>query len=193
MVRVEGNEKISVWSSHNSRDGAWCPIVNDRFPYHTLVAILREQRVGTRGHTPEAGPCGRYTEPAENFYRAVSHDLGKTWSRPQRLSLIGTSPSLYVLPGGTLVLGYRDHPQYKGDTQDYGLAVRVSHDQGLTWTDQVQLQDPKGLHYDKKLQPGYPDFVGLPNGDLLVVFYSLEIHNGKAQPYIAENVLRRSS
>jgi len=162
-------------------------------PDHTLVAILREQRVGTRGHTPAAGPCDHYTEPADHFYRSVSHDLGKTWSHPQRLALIGTSPSLHVLADGTLVLGYRDHPQDKGDTEHYGLGVRVSHDQGLTWTNEVELQDPQGLHYSEKLQPGYPDFADLPNGDLLVVFYSLEIHNGKVQPYIAENVLRRSN
>ena len=162
-----------------------------QLPDHTLVAILREQRVGTRDHTPAAGPCGHYTEPADHFYRSVSHDLGKTWSHPQRLALIGTSPSLFVLPDGTLVLGDRDHPQFKGDTRHYGLGVRVSHDQGRTWTSEVELQDPKGLHYSKKMQPGYPDFVSLPNGDLLVVFYSLEIHNGKVRHYIAENVLRR--
>ena len=71
----------------------------------TLVAILRQQRVGTSG-----GPCDVYTEPAEHFYRAVSHDLGKTWSAPQMLPLIGTSPALFVTRSGTLVLGNRDHP-----------------------------------------------------------------------------------
>jgi hypothetical protein len=136
----------------------------------TLVAILRQQRVGTSG-----GPCDVYTEPAEHFYRAVSHDLGKTWSAPQMLPLIGTSPALFVTRSGTLVLGNRDHPQQGTDTEHYGLSVRVSHDQGATWTNEVHLQDPKGLQYSRYNQPGYPDFADLPDGKILVVFHSVKV------------------
>ena len=58
-------------------------------PAGTLLAILRQQRVGEAG-----GPCDTYTEPSQNFYRSVSRDSGRTWSAPERLSLIGTSPAL---------------------------------------------------------------------------------------------------
>lgn len=159
-------------------------------PDHTLVAILREQRVGTRDHGPNAGPCDHYTEPTGvHFYRAVSKDLGKTWSQPRRLKLIGTSPSLYVMDDGTLVLAYRNHPQHKTDTEHYGLAVRISKDKGKTWMDEVDLKDPKGLKYDAKHQPGYPDLARLPDGDILVVFHSIQNYNGKPGGYIALNVL----
>ena len=136
----------------------------------TLLAILRQQRVGASG-----GPCDVYTEPAEHFYRAVSNDLGKTWSAPQKLPLIGTSPALFITRSGTLLLGYRDNPQHETDTEHYGLSVRVSHDQGATWTNEVHLEDPKGLPYSRHNQPGYPDFADLPNGQTLVVFHSVKV------------------
>ena len=98
-----------------------------QLPDGTLVAILRQQRVGA-----PAGPTDVYTEPADNFYRAISRDSGKTWSRPERLALIGTSPALHVLPDGTLMLGYRDSPQQGTDVEHYGLAIRISQDQGAT-------------------------------------------------------------
>ncbi|MGH9397249.1 MAG: sialidase family protein [Terriglobia bacterium] len=160
-------------------------------PDHTLLAILREQRVGTRDDSPGAGPCDHYTEPADSLYRALSKDLGSTWSEPERLNLIGTSPALHVLPDGTLMLAFRNHPQHGTGTEHYGLAVRASKDQGKTWTDEVDLRDPKGLRYNAKLQPGYPDLTDLPNSDILVVFHSIEMRDGVPQGYIALNVLRR--
>lgn len=170
-----------------------------QLPDRTLVAILRQQRVGTSG-----GPCETYTEPADHFYRAVSNDSGRTWTRPEPLPLIGTSPALFVMRDGTLVLGYRDHPQHEMDTEHYGLAVRISKDKGLTWTNEVHLEDPKGLKYRRDAQPGYPDFLDLPNGDLLVVFHSVRLDRREPAPrgelgqettakrvlYIAANVLR---
>lgn len=160
-------------------------------PNHTLVAILREQRVGTRDHEPDAGPCDHYTEPLRvHFYRSVSKDLGKTWSTPQRLELIGTSPSLRVLKNGALLLGYRNQPQHGADTQHYGVAVRISTDERKTWGEETDLRDPKGYQYTEKSFAGYPDFAGLPGGEILVVFHSIQVVNGKRQGYIALNVLR---
>ncbi len=167
-------------------------------PDGTLVAILRQQRVGAAG-----GPCDVYTEPAENFYRAVSHDLGRTWTAPEKLPLIGTSPALHTMPDGTLLLGYRDNPQHGTDTEHYGLSVRISHDLGATWTSEVHLQDPKGLKYSRDYQPGYPDFADLRNGNLLVVYHSVKViapgtrgkpgehHSGKRVLYVAANVLEQ--
>ena len=162
-----------------------------------LVAILRQQRVGASG-----GPCDTYTEPAEHFYRAVSTDLGKTWSKPEQLPLIGTSPALFVTRNGTLVLGYRDNPQHGSDTEHYGLSLRVSADEGRTWVNEVHLQDPKALAYSRSVQPGYPDFAELPDGKLLVVYHSVkyigtegergkpgETGKRKRVLYVAQNVL----
>jgi len=164
-------------------------------PDHTLLAVLRQQRVGMRG-----GPCDHYAEPSDHFYRAVSHDLGKSWSPPERLGLIGTSPSLHVTPDGLLMLAYRNSPQVdapdksldeRPQTEDghYGLGIRVSYDQGRTWVNEFHLDDPQGLKYSAKLQPGYPDLVDLPDGNILVVFFSPQIKNGNASFYVAANIL----
>ncbi len=158
-----------------------------QIPDGALVALLRQQRVGSGG-----GPCDTYTEPAENFYRSVSRDRGNTWSEPERLSLIGTSPALHLLADGTLLLGYRNNPQNPTDNQRYGMAIRVSADRGATWVNELSLQDPKGLSYDAKAQPGYPDFVDLPNGEILVVYHSIEMRDGKRSHYIAANAIRRA-
>jgi hypothetical protein len=146
-----------------------------------------------------AGPCDHYVEPSDHFYRAVSHDLGKSWGTPERLALIGTSPALHVTPDGLLMLAYRDSPQIdnlekalderpQGDGH-YGLAIRVSRDQGRTWVDELHLDDPQGLKYSVGLQPGYPDLVDLPHGNILVVFLSPQMKNGKSSFYLAANIL----
>lgn len=150
----------------------------------SLLAILRQQRVGA-----PAAPCDVYTEPAEHFYRSVSRD-GRSWSRPERLPLIGTSPALHVLPDGAVLLAYRNNPQTPGEPGPYGMAVRVSMDQGKTWMNEAQLQDPKGLIYSQKRQPGYPDFVTLRSGELLVAFHSVEEKNGRSSYFLAANVIR---
>jgi hypothetical protein len=150
----------------------------------TLLAILRQQRVDASG-----GPCDTYTEPAEHFYRSVSRD-GRAWSRPERLPLIGTSPALHVLSDGTTLLAYRNNPQRPEDHGPYGMAVRVTTDQGKTWTNELALRDPKDLTYSAKRQPGYPDFVTLRNGEVLIVFHSVEEKNGRRDFYLAANVIR---
>ena len=167
-------------------------------PDHTLLAVLRQQRVGTH-----AGPCDHYAEPSDHFYRALSHDLGKSWSKPEPIDLIGTSPALHVTPDGMLMLTYRDSPQVatleKGfyerpqASAHYGLAIRVSTDQGRTWVNEFDLQDPQGMKYSVDQQPGYPDLVNLPDGKILIVFYSTQKKNGKSTFYIAANILARES
>jgi Neuraminidase (sialidase) len=155
-----------------------------QLPNGTVLAVLRQQRVDAPG-----GPCDVYTEPAEPFYRSVSVD-GRTWTHPERLPLVGTSPALHLLPDGTLLLAYRNNPQKPADAGPYGMAVRVSADEGKTWTNEVALQDPKGMAYSAKRQPGYPDFVTLRNGEVLVVFHSVEEKNGRSSYFLAGNVLR---
>ena len=103
---------------------------------------------------------------------------------------------------GTLVLGYRDNPQHQSDTEHYGLSLRVSADEGLTWVNEVHLEDPKGLAYSSHVQPGYPDFAELPDGKLLVVYHSVKYVGAAGEPgkpgetirrkrvlYLAQNVL----
>jgi hypothetical protein len=98
------------------------------------------------------------------------------------------------------MLAYRNSPQVdapdksldeRPQTEDghYGLGIRVSYDQGRTWVNEFHLDDPQGLKYSAKLQPGYPDLVDLPDGNILVVFFSPQIKNGNASFYVAANIL----
>jgi hypothetical protein len=95
-----------------------------------------------------------------------------------------------LLPDGTLLLAYRNNPQKPTDSGPYGMAVRISTDEGKTWTNEVELKDPKGMIYSAKRQPGYPDFVTLRNGEVLVVFHGVEEKNGRSSYFLAGNVLR---
>jgi hypothetical protein len=156
-----------------------------RLPTGEVLAIVRQQQVHSY---PDERPKD-YSEPAQEFYRTFSRDGGDTWALPQPLVLRGTSPALHVSARGTLLLGYRDTPQAPGDAQPRGLAVRVSGDKGVTWTNELQLVDPERTDDDRAGAVGYPDFTNLPDGKILAVFYSGK-PAGKDRAYrIIANVL----
>jgi hypothetical protein len=101
---------------------------------------------------------------------------------------------LHISATGQLLLGYRHSPQSPEEKpQRYGLSVRVSRDEGKTWGQETQLQDPKGTQYDRRRVPGYPDLVDLPGGEILVAYHGVQETDGKRSHYIAENVLRPAS
>jgi hypothetical protein len=139
-----------------------------------LLAVLRQQ--GVDGGRRE-------------LYRAVSSDDGRTWSQPTRMPLWGTSPSLHVLPEGTVLLGYRCHRDNPQHLPAAALGISVSHDSGQTWSEHLTLQDPQGRVYEHEFEVGYPAFVNLPDGRVLVVFYSYD-PTLTAERYLAANVLR---
>lgn len=117
------------------------------------------------------------------FYSIRSNDLGRTWTEPKALNLVGGSPALHRLENGTLLLAYRD-------AAAPGLALAVSDDQGEHWRFDRHLPVPESLpklhaaHWtrpadDQHWQPleghfGYPAFVDLPDGDVYVVSH---VHN----------------
>jgi len=86
----------------------------------------------------------------------------------------------------TLEKGFYERPQ---TGPHYRMAIRVSRDQGGTWVDELDLQDPQGIKYDVNEQPGYLDLVILPNGDIFVVFYNTQQRNGKSTLYLAADIL----
>jgi len=83
---------------------------------------------------------------------SVSHDEGRTWSKPQRTGLKGCYPSLAVLSDGLLVMSY-GRP---------GAMIAFSADSGRTWTDVTCV--------DATMRSGYTDVVELEPGLLLVGF-----------------------
>lgn len=175
---LKSRDKGRTWGDH--RTIAWDPYAGGRedngfnettlarLPSGEILALLRQQQVG---YYPDERPK-EYSEPAQEFYRSFSRDGGDTWSLPQRLTLRGTSPALHVSPSGALMLGYRDTQQSPDDQKPRGLAVRLSVDKGATWINEIQLVDPERGDDDRASYVGYPDFEDLPDGKILVVFYS---------------------
>jgi len=137
-----------------------------------VLAILRQQ-----------GVQGRVRE----LYRSVSSDAGRTWSSPTPLEVWGTSPSLHLHPAGTIMLGYRNHLDNPQGLKAPGVAVSFSLDAGQTWMDHLMLEDPRGYRYLQEFEAGYPAFLTLPDGSIMVVFYSFDA--SRAERYLAANIL----
>jgi BNR repeat protein len=137
-----------------------------------ILAILRQQ--GVRGGVRE-------------LYRSLSSDQGQTWSSPTRLNIWGTSPSLYLHPTGTIVLGYRNHLGNPQGLETPGVGLSMSMDAGQTWGEHLMLEDPKGYRYLHEFEAGYPAFLTLPNASIMVVFYSFDA--SRAKRYLAANIL----
>jgi len=142
-------------------------------PDGPILAVLRQQGVG-----PDI----------RQMFQSLSQDGGLTWSEPQPMSLWGTSPSLHLTVSGLLLLGYRNH---KGNPQGLaapGVGISLSQDFGATWTEHRLLDDPQGHRYQHEFEAGYPAFLDVEGGRVLVVFYSfdpaLSFHR-----YLAANLL----
>lgn len=141
-------------------------------PDGRVLAILRQQ--GVNGGQRE-------------LYRCISSDQGRTWSSPTRLDVWGTSPSLHLHPNGTIMVGYRNHLGNPQGLETPGVGVSVSHDAGETWGEQFMLEDPKGYRYLQEFEAGYPAFLTMENGSVMVVFYSFD--PSRNDRYLAGNLL----
>jgi hypothetical protein len=141
-------------------------------PDGRVLAILRQQ--GVHGGQRE-------------LYRCISSDQGRTWSSPTRLDAWGTSPSLHLLPSGVIMLGYRNHLGNPQNLQAPGVAVSFSQDAGHTWGDHLMLEDPNGYRYTHEFEAGYPAFLTMGDGSIMVVFYSFD--PSRDDRYLAANLL----
>lgn len=97
-----------------------------------------------------------------------SSDDGQSWQ------FRGTVTSTAELPGHLLRLADRRILLTHGDrTQDKGVEVRFSKDEGITWSEPWRVNDFQG-------DGGYPSSVQLPDGQVLTVYYAKKIkgHDG---------------
>jgi hypothetical protein len=141
-------------------------------PDGRVLAILRQQ--GVQGGRRE-------------LYRCISSDQGHTWSSPTRLDVWGTSPSLHLHPNGTIMMGYRNHLGNPQGLESPGVGVSVSRDAGETWSEHFMLEDPNGYQYLQEFEAGYPAFLTMRDGSIMVVFYSFDpSRNGR---YLAGNLI----
>jgi len=85
-----------------------------------------------------------------------SRDNGRTWSEPQEVGISGDCPYLLLTSKGVLLCGIRHRPTKS-------TCVIYSLDQGRTWTGPITLDNVLGA---------YPSMVELPDGRILVVYYT---------------------
>ncbi len=99
----------------------------------------------------------------------VSTDNAATWrQRPNPVSDTGwggSPPALGRLSDRRLCLAYA----WRGHSleQPSRMCVRISADEGESWSDEIVLRDHDGANFDV----GYPRMVQRPDGDLLLLYY----------------------
>jgi len=94
--------------------------------------------------------------------QAESTDGGKSWSVPHPIGVWGLPSHLLRMADGRLLMsyGHRRPP--------FGCQVRISEDQGKTWSDPLVIYGD-GAGGDL----GYPSTVQLAGGDFLTIWYEL--------------------
>jgi hypothetical protein len=142
-------------------------------PDGRILAILRQQGVEGR---------------KRDLHRSESSDGGRTWSKPGRLNIWGTSPSLHLMPSGDVLLGYRNHLGNPQGLAEPGVGLSLSRDGGLTWSEHMMLEDPRGYRYRHEFDAGYPAFLDLDEHRMLVAFYSFD-PTLPAERYLAANIV----
>lgn len=95
-----------------------------------------------------------------------SNDDGKTWKYESALTASSQHPGhIQRLRNGNLLLTYGN--RIKGA---YGVAVRISKDEGKTWGEPILIVDDL-----KSGDSGYPSSVELPDGKILTAYYSVGV------------------
>ncbi len=142
-------------------------------PDGRILAVLRQQGVEGR---------------KRDLYRSLSRDGGHTWSVPEHMALWGTSPSLHLGPSGEVILGYRNHLGNPQGLTEPGVGLSFSLDGGEHWSGHRLLEDPQGYCYGHEFEAGYPAFLNVERGKVLVVFYSYDPALSSPR-YLAANLL----
>jgi hypothetical protein len=102
--------------------------------------------------------CLMRTGRKDPLYQTESDDVGKTWSRPRPLNLLGVDPDLIEMSNGVLVCSFGHKPQHStlGGLKDDGNFLAFSLDQGLTWTHVTRLSSAPTCAYTtvREIAPG---------------------------------------
>ncbi|MCC9602992.1 glycoside hydrolase [Stieleria sp. JC731] len=122
--------------------------------YHELHGVECQSGklvVHIRNHNPKNNRETLQTE---------STDGGETWTVPHSIGIWGLPSHLLRLKDGRLLMSY-------GHRRDpLGIQVRISDDEGTTWSDSLPIWD-QGTSGDL----GYPSTVELDDGSLVSVWY----------------------
>ncbi len=95
-----------------------------------------------------------------------SEDNARTWERLDDpvTDNVNTPAALLQLPDGRLVLAYVFR---RGGGEGSSVCVRISTDEGRSWSDEIVLRGNEGANTDV----GYPRIVRRPDGKLVITYY----------------------
>ncbi len=148
------------------RDGFTEPAL-ELLPNGDLLAILR---------TTDGNGIGP-------MYKALSHDQGRTWSKPEAFTETGVLPRLLQLKNGVLVLA-SGRP---------GVDLRFSTDYGQTWsppTTLVPVPDKSKIQADSC---GYTSLLPLGKDRFLIAYSWFTPPSGSKSIYVREVRVRRTT
>jgi len=100
------------------------------------------------------------------LWRSISRDRGESWNAAEKTGLASTSSASHLLctRDGTLVLTYNPGP----DPHRFPLHIRVSHDEGVTWSEPTLVADrPENVG---GWSICYPALTELPDGTLVAIW-----------------------
>ena len=105
---------------------------------------------------------------------STSDDEGATWSPVRPTGFKGSNIKLFRLRSGAIVCAYRDE-----DPDRRGVSISLTEDGGESWTSLGQLYaaGPEALHEPGSVC-GYPDLVGLGDGEIGAVLHSYPTADG---------------
>jgi hypothetical protein len=105
---------------------------------------------------------------------STSDDEGATWSPVRPTAFKGSNIKLFRLRSGAIVCAYRDE-----DPDRHGVSISLTEDGGESWTSLGQLYaaGPEALHEPGSVC-GYPDLVGLGDGEIGAVLHSYPTADG---------------
>lgn len=107
------------------------------------------------------------------IYLCRSTDNGRTFTTPQPTGWDGMPAHIFVTSKNEVILAYSVR------TMPMGVRLRVSRDNGYTWSEELVLRDD-GLDWDL----GYPTTTENKNGELVTVYYMKDkkgLHENRIQ------------
>ena len=129
---------------------------------HVLVTESNRILVQIRGNEPDK----------HGTYQTYSDDGGNTFTPLQLVAEKGFPSHLLKLKDNTILMSYG----YRFD--DMGIRMKLSADDGATWSDEIVLLSGAG-----NADLGYPSTVELEDGTFLTTYYQIEAGNKNAGIY----------
>ena len=191
MVTGREADKFGSRALRSSDRGAtwrqWTTISDRHGANETDLTLLPDGRILALIRTTGVeGPEGRKV-----YWTDYAHceDGGLTWSPAGRTNVVGQNLNAWITPRGTLIAAcrgidgtsrLRGHEIRDADRRyaprqvGYGIHFFVAEDDGANWAYQFTLPDPAGRAYTEWHESGEPCFCTLPNGDILVAYYSYD-------------------